>query len=361
MKHLKGATQVLEWIKCFLNDRKQRVVMGDFLTDWVEVKSGVPQGSVLGPILFLIFINDLPDKIINQCRLYADDNKVIAPICSKDDSLKFQDDINMLDEWSDKWSLGLNFEKCKIMHFGANNEKYPYYLKNNRVLQEIEVSSVEKDVGVYISDDLKWEKQVRSAAGKANSMLAILNNTFTYMDKNLMKTLFCTYVRPHLEFAIQAWSPYYSTDISELEKIQRRATKLIPELRHLEYEERLKMLNLTSLEVRRLRGDLIQVFKILKGFDSVELSGLLKVDSLKSTGPVSSIRGHKMRIRSETVPHCLSRKNFFSNRVAFAWNSLPIRCVESVTINQFKASIDNTDIVILEKILVDMKKIKNFY
>lgn len=153
------------------------------------------------------------------------------------------------------------------MHVGANNEKYPYYLKNNRVLQEIEVSSIEKDVGVYISDDLKWEKQVRSAAGKANSMLAILNNTFTYMDKNLMKTLFCTYIRPHLEFAIQAWSPYYSTDISELEKIQRRATKLIPELRHLEYEERLKMLNLTSLEVRRLRGDLIQVFKILKGFD----------------------------------------------------------------------------------------------
>jgi hypothetical protein len=90
------------------------------------------------------------------------------------------------------------------MHVGANNEKYPYYLKNNRVLQEIEVSSIEKDVGVYISDDLKWEKQVRSAAGKANSMLAILNNTFTYMDKNLMKTLFCTYVRPHLEFAIQA-------------------------------------------------------------------------------------------------------------------------------------------------------------
>ena len=95
---------VLEWIKFFLNNRKQRVVMGDCLTEWVEVKSGVPQGSVLGPILFLIFINDLPDKIINQCRLYADDNKVIAPICSKDDSLKFQDDIDMLDEWSDKWS-----------------------------------------------------------------------------------------------------------------------------------------------------------------------------------------------------------------------------------------------------------------
>ena len=74
---------VLEWIKCFLNNRKQRVVMGDWLTEWVEVKSGVPQGSVLGPILFLIFINDLPEKFNNQCRLYADDHKVIAPICSK--------------------------------------------------------------------------------------------------------------------------------------------------------------------------------------------------------------------------------------------------------------------------------------
>jgi ribonuclease P/MRP protein subunit RPP40 len=89
----------------------------------------------------------------------------------------------MLEEWSDKWSLDLNFEKCKIMHFGCNNEKHPYYLKSNGLLQEIEVSLVEKDIGVYISDNLKWEKQVRSAAGKANSMLAILNNIFTYKPR----------------------------------------------------------------------------------------------------------------------------------------------------------------------------------
>ena len=99
-------------------------------------------------------------------------------------------------------------------------------------------------------------------------------------------------------------------------------------------------MNLRCLEVRRLRGDLIQVFKVRKGFESVKLRGLLAVDSLKSSGPESFIRGHKMRIKSENVPHCLRRKNFFSNRVAFAWNSLPSSCVESVSINQFK---DNTD------------------
>jgi ribonucleases P/MRP protein subunit RPP40 len=142
-------------------------------------------------------------------------------------------------------------------------------------------------------------------------------------------------VRPHLEFAIQAWCPYDLTDILELENVQKRATKLILELRHFKYEDRLKILKLTTLEVRRLRGDLIQVFKILKDFESVELIGLNAVDSLKSSGPVSSIRGHQMRIKSEIVPHCLLRKHFFSNRVVYAWNSLPSRYIESVSINQF--------------------------
>ena len=120
-------------------------------------------------------------------------------------------------------------------------------------------------------------------------------------------------MRPHLEFAIQAWSPYYLTDIFELEKIQKRATKLIPELKHLEYEDRLKVLKLTTLEVRRLRGDLIKVFKIMKGFEYVELIGLNAVDSIKSLGPGSAVRGHQMRIKSEIVSHCLPRKHFFSN------------------------------------------------
>jgi ribonuclease P/MRP protein subunit RPP40 len=106
----------------------------------------------------------------------------------------------------------------------------------------------------YISNDLKWSKQVRSASCRANNMLAVLSKTYTYKDKNLIRTLYCTYVRPHLEFAIQAWCPYYSKGINELEKIQRKATKLIPELRHLEYEEMLKALkpdNIRSKEVER--------------------------------------------------------------------------------------------------------------
>ena len=228
---------LFEWIKCFLSNRKQRVVMGETITDWVNVTSGVPQGSVLGPILFLIFINDLPSKLLNRCRLYADDNKIIAQIASEEDSKGLQRDIDTLGEWSEEWSLGLNFEKCKIVHFGKQNKKYNYSMKDNGIPRELEVSSIEKDIGVLISNDLRWEMQVRSAAGKANSKLALLDKTFTYKEKKLMKTLYCTYVRPHLEFAIQAWCPYFIKDIKELEDVQKRATKLIPELRHLRYKE----------------------------------------------------------------------------------------------------------------------------
>ncbi|XP_065640553.1 uncharacterized protein LOC136073114 [Hydra vulgaris] len=175
------------------------------------------------------------------------------------------------------------------MHFGSNNNEYSYFMNNNNTLMEIEKSKLEKDIGVYISSDLKWAKQVKYAASKANSILSLLNNTFKYKDKDLIKTLYCTYVRPNLEFSIQAWSPYYTKDINELEKVQRRATKMIPELRHLEYKKRLEILGLTTLETRRLRCDLIQQFKIFKGIEIIDIKQNQTMNSICSSGPAANI------------------------------------------------------------------------
>ena len=122
-------------------------------------------------------------------------------------------------------------------------------------------------------------------------MLSLLNNIFKYKDKVHTKTLYCTYVRPNLEFSIQEWIPFYNKDINELEKVQRRATKMIPELRHLDYENRLKALDLTTLEVRRLRGDLIQQFKIYKGLEMIELKhAQFPAHSISKSGTASNIR-----------------------------------------------------------------------
>ena len=136
---------------------------------------------------------------------------------------------------------------------------------------------------------------------------------------------------------------------------------MIPELRLFKYEDRLKILKLKTLEIRRLRGDLIQVFKILKEFESAVLIGQNAVDSLKLLGSVSAIRGNQMRIKRKILPHCLPRNHFFSNRMVYAWNSLPSRCIEPVSINTFKANTDNMDIVDLRKVLDDMKKLKTLY
>jgi hypothetical protein len=150
-------------------------------------------------------------------------------------------------------------------------------------------------------------------------MLSLLHNTFKYKDKVLMKTLYCTYVRPNLEFAVQAWNTFYNKDINVLAKVQRRATKMIPELRHLDYKNRLKALDLTTLEVRRLRGDLIQQFKIYKGFEIIELKhAQFPAYSIRTSGPASNIRSNKHRLQSELVKTCSRRQNKITTYISIS-------------------------------------------
>ena len=128
----------------------------------------------------------------------------------------------------------------------------------------------EKDLGVTFSADMKVSEQCRIAASKGNQVLGLIRRTITYKEKQLIVFLFKAIVRPHLEYCIQAWKPYRKKDIDKLERIQRRATKIIPELRDLSYESHLLQCGLTALETRRLRGDQIEVFKIVNGYEDVD-------------------------------------------------------------------------------------------
>ena len=142
-------------------------------------------------------------------------------------------------------------------------------------------------------------------------------------------------VRPHLEYCVQAWSPYQVNDIKSLEKIQRRATKLVPSLRNKPYHDRLEELNLYPLEVRRLRGDMIEVFKILHGLEDINPDNLFIMSHNTDT------RGHQFKIFKKRMNKGLNiRKNFFSQRVVNAWNALPQEVVNAKSTNQFKSKID---------------------
>jgi len=321
------------WIQAFLSDRKMRVgVMGSF-SAWVEVLSGVPQGSVLGPLLFLIFVNDLPSWIANSIKMFADDTKIWRIISKVEDSDGLQQDLNKLARWSDKWLLRFNPEKCKVMHIGHSHPTQ-YYMEDNGKSRQLQSTIEEKDLGIYVTSDLKPSRQCAQASQKAMSVLGMIRRNFRRITVREFKILYNSYVRPHLEYCIQAWCPHLVSDITSLERVQRRATKLVQGLKNRPYQVRLKVLGLYSLEQRRLRGDLIEMYKILTGRENIDYSQFFTLAPSHH-----NTRGHSLRLYVSRS-NLRIRQKFFSQRSVNDWNRLPQKVVDATSINNFKNRLD---------------------
>ena len=281
---------VVNWVRDWLSGRKQRVVVEGEESSWRPVISGVPQGSVLGPILFLIYINDLENEIGSNILKFADDTKLFRRVESQEDRHQLQVDLNKLVKWAEKWQMLFNKDKCKCLHIGQANAK-KNYLMNNTVLLSTER---EKDVGVVVSSDMKVSEQCGIAARKGNQILGLIRRNIAYRDKRLIIPLYISLVRPHLEYCIQAWRPHMRKDIDKLERVQRRATRLISEISQLSYEERLQKCRLTNLETRRIRGDQIEVFKIMHGYERLNKDMFFRIKNNSIT------RGHSLALVKTT-------------------------------------------------------------
>ena len=318
---------LLKWISSWLHGRRQRVQISGVKSDWITILSGVPQGSVLGPVLFLIYINDLGNEVNASTTIlkFADDTKIFG-ICNTIDEHKvLQDDMVRLQIWANEWQMTFNVDKCKTMHLGYGNKDMEYLL-DNKVLASV---NCEKDLGVWITDDLKPVYHITEACKKANRMLGLLKRTIVHKDPYILVTLYKSLVRPHLEYCCSAWSPYYLKDKECLERVQHRFTRLFKEFKDLDYYARLRQLRLWSLEERRNRADLIEVFKLCKGLTSIPLERFFDLDTGGRT------RGHSLKLRKPSC-HTNVRKYFFSIRVINRWNSLGQEAVESTSINSFK-------------------------
>ena len=265
--------------------------------------------------------------------MFADDAKIYRSIQSADDHSVLQADLMKLDQWSKTWLLTFNPEKCKVMHFGDRNMNHGYTMKGIALA----TTEREKDLGVLLTPSLKPSAQVAQVVAAASAMLGRIKRTFTCMDQEMFMSLYKSLVRPRLEYAVQTWNPYLQKDITKLEKIQRRATKLVPALADLPYEERLRRLELTTLQERRHRGDLIQVFKILKGIDLVNAGD--KFLQLQAGPRRHRTRGHPLKL-SKPRHRTHKRNMFFSSRVVDSWNNLPEDVVMSRTISTFKKKLD---------------------
>ena len=321
---------ILCWIESFLFRRKQRVSVNGSYSVWSDVYSGVPQGSVLGPLLFILYINDMSSNVKCPIKIFADDTKLYNKVTDNVlDAEHLQEDLNSLSIWCDTWKLKFNPAKCHVLHIGKQNMQYLYHINGHLITPVM----TEKDLGVIMSRDMKQSANVERNVSRANKMLGLIRRTFSYIDENIMLKLYKAYIRPIIEYCQQAMCPYLQKDVIKLENIQRRATKMIPSLRDMPYEDRLKKLNLYTLSDRRRRGDLIIMFKLMKGLMNIDVSTFFEVK------PETSTRGHNLKVQ---LKRCNSdvKRNFFTHRVILPWNNLPIKLINCKTVNEFKTGYD---------------------
>ena len=252
--------KVLDVIRDFLSDRTIRVQVERRYSVIRNVLSGVPQGSVLGPLLFVLFINDLPDSVKSSVKLFADDLKLIGNAA---DHKSITDDLEELENWENIWLLRFNPSKCKVMHLDFNNNPTLNYCLDGI---SIDTTEQEKDLGVTTHMSLKWNEHIKTSISKANRMICWVVRNLIVRDRSVMLSIYKCLIRPHLEYCVQMWNPAVThgswQTILELESVQRRFTRLIEGIGALPYSDRLEALNLTTLAERRIRGDLIVGFAL---------------------------------------------------------------------------------------------------
>ncbi|CAI2738740.1 unnamed protein product [Dicrocoelium dendriticum] len=319
---------VLGWIGNFLYQRKLQVRVRGSLSNPIEVECGVPQGSVLGPRLFLVFINDLARVISSNFLLFADDVKIWRAISNKADQDLLQHDLDCIYEWSKSNKLQLNMAKCKVMHL--RHQLVSAYKIGDHTLAKV---SHERDLGVLVQEDLGCSKQAEKATRTGNQHFGLLRRAFGRFEPSIFPQMLNAYVRPHVEYAIQAWQPWQKQDLIALETPQRRATKNVRGLFHLPYQLRLKSLRMYSSRYRLLRGDLIMVYQILKNPNHI-------CRPLLELNPNIKLRGHPLKLTIH-YSRLECRRNFFSLRVCEPWNALPNYVVSAPNLAIFKKRVDD--------------------
>ena len=300
--------ELLNWITNYLSNRSHYVVVNNFKSDICLVRSGVPQGTVLGPLFFIIFVNDMPDLAVLPVSIdmFADDAKVSSPINSIGDCIRLQHVFALIVMWSDLWQLSLNFLKTFVLHLGKANLQFNYSF-NGKVLES---KNSAKDLGVTITSDLKFHRHIENIISDCRKKLFIMNKCFLNNSATVRSRLFNIYVRPSLEYASVVWNPHSNHEIDILENI---AISALPNTLPANY---------TSLYKRRLIADLLFYFKILNGQTRLNASDFFTLNMRHSR------RGHRLSLLFP-LTNTAAYHDSFACRQINTWNNLPTNAINA--------------------------------
>lgn len=335
LEHLGFGGPLLQWLGAFLTDRQQRVGVENLYSSFLPICSGVPQGSVLGPLLFVIYISDLlpHDTTDSDLNLkFADDVKEGTEIINHSDYTRLNNTVAEVSSWSTQWQLPLSKEKCFSFRVGSPSTLPPYQLDGGALECRQEV----RDLGVWFTSNLKSTTHCSKITAQAFRRLFIVRRCFARASAKTLIWAFKVFVRPLLEYASPAWSPYLLQDIDLLESVQRNFTRSLPGYRGLPAGERLRRSGLDPLELRRLYADLLLVYKITHQLLPLDFP-FFELQSYTAT------RGHSWKLR-HLGARLDCRKNFFAIRVVGPWNSLSENTVSSQSVSAFRRSLREHDL-----------------
>lgn len=324
---------VLSWVGAFLGNRSQRVVVDGATSTMASVISGVPQGSVLGPLLFLLYINDLPASVKSNVRLFADDCVIYRTIHSVQDTLQLQSDLDKLSEWEQKWKMGFNISKCHIMHVSRSRRTIntTYTLHN----EPLSVVSQATYLGVEVSSNLSWTPHINKVTSKASQSLGFLKRNIHSAKKPTKVAAYQAIVRPTLEYCSSVWDPYTQKDIDKLENVQKQAARFSTN----NYRKTpgtvtniMTELNWNTLEYRRKTSRLTLFYKMV--YDKVD------VNPSHYLTPYTRQSRHyhhlAYHIPTSTVDYY---KYSFFPRTVVQWNTLPSHVVSADSVTGFKSAM----------------------
>jgi ribonuclease P/MRP protein subunit RPP40 len=302
--------KLLEWIGDWLKERTMAVVLNGHSSKTLSVTSGAPQGSVLGPTLFLVYINDLPSVVDCPMSIFADDTKIYQVIKTEDDKQRLQANIDAMRRWSLEWGMPFNDKKSAVVHFGRNNPNFSYLLGDKIVRP----TTTQKDLGVVIDSQGKYTNHISEVAKKCNRITGMIKTRFKSRDPNLLSQLYKVYILPIIGYASEVWAPTYKIQLEFLEKIQKRYCRLTGSK---SYSGSCKALSLITVEDFLKNKDLKYMHKILSNNTCLNFNDFFKTSDSGKTRSSTEAKINLPKARSNI------KKHSFSSRSIKNWNEIP--------------------------------------